>query len=429
MDNLTHSLVGGLVGTIAAKAALHRKTHRPPRSDEPLFFLAVILTSVFGNNLPDIDVVLAPLAAAFKQDPKLINLLHHRGWTHTLGAVLPLGALSAVLGMLSASFLSKSSFQSLKKFWWFLFPLGMGSVVLHILADSTNTYGVHPLAPVISNWMYGDFIFIIEPLFILAAMPWAFCAWRFSIVPVKYERVNGFFAGIFGLVFFLFWALLIWAATTRQFGVSLSSLLFFILWFGIQCILFWRIWHGTPATRRLLRSSGVLLLILGIILFTFGIAGYEVRNFFKVRYVEKGFQVLDVSSAPSPGHPLKWSVLLGGVSGAKHYEIWRAAASWNVTDLNWQLQDEALVYQERESEFRRLSENCSIRAFHHFGRFTMLKPAQNLVADARYSLRAHASFAEIEIASGPNHCPNEKWVEAAPWLSPIGRFFSPQKKE
>ena len=50
----------------------------------------------------------------------------------------------------------------------FLAPL------LHIAMDATNSYGVHPFWPFYDGWLYGDSVFIVEPLLWAAAAPLGF---------------------------------------------------------------------------------------------------------------------------------------------------------------------------------------------------------------------------------------------------------------
>jgi inner membrane protein len=46
--------------------------------------------------------------------------------------------------------------------------------LLHLAMDYTNNYGVHPFWPFYDGWVYGDSVFILEPLLWLAAAPLVF---------------------------------------------------------------------------------------------------------------------------------------------------------------------------------------------------------------------------------------------------------------
>ncbi len=160
MDNVTHTLVGVLVGEAASSILPHRtngSTFQQRRN------LCVFVMGV-GSSLPDADLLHTLIAGG-----RLNYLLHHRGYTHTV-----IGALVASVAMFAACHV-----------WWrwrrvtaenraavagvaFLAPL------LHIAMDATNSYGVHPFWPFHNGWLYGDSVFIIEPLFWAAAAPLVF---------------------------------------------------------------------------------------------------------------------------------------------------------------------------------------------------------------------------------------------------------------
>jgi inner membrane protein len=143
MDNLTHSLVGALIG----QAGLKRKTgHAMP-------------ALIIGANLPDID------AACFLWLDGVQHLGFRRGITH--------GPIAMVLlPLLLAGGL-----------WWFdrwqarrgtrpegrlpvhcgwLYALSFIACLTHPALDWLNVYGVRLLEPFSSRWFYGDTLFIID---------------------------------------------------------------------------------------------------------------------------------------------------------------------------------------------------------------------------------------------------------------------------
>ncbi|MGX7925859.1 metal-dependent hydrolase [Tsuneonella sp. HG094] len=143
MDNLTHSLVGALIG----QAGLKRKTG--------LAMPALII----GANVPDID------AACFLWLDGVQHLAFRRGITH--------GPIAWVLlPLLVAGGL-----------WWFdrwqtrrgtrptarlgvnfvsLFALAFIATLTHPALDWLNVYGVRLLEPFSHRWFYGDVLFIID---------------------------------------------------------------------------------------------------------------------------------------------------------------------------------------------------------------------------------------------------------------------------
>ncbi|HEU4705507.1 MAG TPA: metal-dependent hydrolase [Sphingomicrobium sp.] len=135
MDNLTHSLVGALLGRMGLK----RLTGR------------AMPTLVLAANLPDIDVF-APLVTGQQ------GLVVHRGFTHGVGGlvVLPLVLTALVLA------------------WdrWrpadppvrprALLLLAVIGVASHPLLDYLTGYGTRLLEPLSDRWFYGDTLFIVD---------------------------------------------------------------------------------------------------------------------------------------------------------------------------------------------------------------------------------------------------------------------------
>ena len=164
MDNLTHSLIGIVAGeTVArstqpAEGGLTANTRRA--------FLVTI--GVIGGNLPDSDLLVS--YSGFTQD-KLAYLLQHRGYTHTILGCVVLALLlyggAELVARLRRLTLVRSDRIAL---------LGMAlfATLLHLGMDYLNSYGVHPFWPFDNRWFYGDAVFIVEPLYWIAAAPMFF---------------------------------------------------------------------------------------------------------------------------------------------------------------------------------------------------------------------------------------------------------------
>ena len=152
MDNLTHSLVGALLG----RAGLKRLT--------PYAMPALI----FSANLPDIDSFVAPL---FGAEP----IAAHRGFTHGLGGLVTLPFLAMAIILLWQRFRpSKDG------------PMRLGGLLLacffgtlsHPLLDFLNTYGTRIAEPLNHRWYYGDTLFIIDPWIWIALILGLEMSWR-----------------------------------------------------------------------------------------------------------------------------------------------------------------------------------------------------------------------------------------------------------
>jgi inner membrane protein len=142
VDNVTHALLGAAL----AEVALPRAAARPVRR----VFMAA---GIVGANLPDLDVVLTGLSP----EP-LGNLLHHRGYTHTVVGLVVQGLLLCGLLWLWPAVRRLASGE--RRRLGALVAVGLGS---HLALDSWNVYGVHPFAPFDARWLYGDAVFIFEP--------------------------------------------------------------------------------------------------------------------------------------------------------------------------------------------------------------------------------------------------------------------------
>ena len=168
LDNITHTLIGALVGEAVARRARPRGRPTPLRTALPdgTFRRLVVVCLVVGSNLPDADL----LYTSFGGGP-LAYVLQHRGYTHTLVGALAGAALwwCACILWLRYRHLRASVPEQI----W-IAAAGVTGVLLHLAMDYTNSYGVHPFWPFYNGWMYGDSVFILEPLLWLAAAPLVF---------------------------------------------------------------------------------------------------------------------------------------------------------------------------------------------------------------------------------------------------------------
>ncbi len=141
MDNLTHSLVGALIG----QAGLKKKTG--------LGMPALII----GANIPDIDATCTIYG--------MESLAMRRGLTHgpIAWVVLPL----VLAGLLWAwdrwqtKRGKRPEGRAPVRFGW-LFALALIGCLTHPALDWMNNYGVRLLEPFSSRWFYGDVLFIID---------------------------------------------------------------------------------------------------------------------------------------------------------------------------------------------------------------------------------------------------------------------------
>lgn len=140
MDNLTHTLAGGLLGQMGLK--------RQSR--------LAMAGCLLGANAPDIDVF-APLFFNVQ------GIAFHRGPTHAvLGWPLLAAAIVGLLWLYDRWRPNPEAvpFRSLP-----LFLVTLAAVLSHPALDFLNTYGVNIFAPFSPKWVAGDAIFIIDWVF------------------------------------------------------------------------------------------------------------------------------------------------------------------------------------------------------------------------------------------------------------------------
>jgi inner membrane protein len=142
VDNLTHSLIGAVIG----QAGLKRRTG--------LAMPALIIAA----NIPDIDAGCAIYG--------LESLAMRRGITHGPIAmlVLPLALAGALwwFDKWQARRGTRPERRLPVNFRW-LYLLGLIACLTHPAFDWLNNYGIRLLEPVSSQWFYGDTLFIIDP--------------------------------------------------------------------------------------------------------------------------------------------------------------------------------------------------------------------------------------------------------------------------
>jgi len=143
MDNLTHSLVGALIGQMGLK----RKTG------------LAMPTLIIAANIPDIDVV-ATLLGGHQ------HLAIRRGITHGPIAMLILPLLLWGIMLWFDRWQAERGTRPTKRLLvhkgWLL-ALAYIGCLSHPLFDWFNSYGIRLLEPFSSQWYYGDTLFIIDP--------------------------------------------------------------------------------------------------------------------------------------------------------------------------------------------------------------------------------------------------------------------------
>ena len=289
MDNMTHSLVGLALGELVDRAL--PTTADPARARTRRRVL--LATGLLASNFPDLDLVLTPLLPA-----PLGYLIHHRGHTHTLLYALPqVALLLAFLYLLwpGARRLLRDDRGARRA----VVGTALLGMVLHLSFDALNVYGVHPFHPFDSRWLYGDLVFIVEPVF------WTALGVALALLAGRRLRwpLLAFFAGmplLFAWLGFLQWGSLAGLAAVGAAVVAANRL------------------RGPRA--GLVAAAALCLGFVGVQ----GVAGSLARDQIRaaLSVAAPGARVLDLPLSSFPANPLCWSFATVSADGAAdRYEI------------------------------------------------------------------------------------------------------------
>jgi inner membrane protein len=356
VENLSHSLIGAVL----AEAAL-------PRTATPRQRTAFYITGILAANLPDADLLYTSIL-----EPPLGYLLHHRGHTHTVAGLL---GLAALIGMATLIPAFRRLIAEVRRPFWTLVAAALAS---HLIADSWNSYGVHPFWPIDNRWFYGDAIYILEP--------WLWALLGVSVVlNARTKAARLLVAGL----------LIALPSAGVALGVIARGTLLPLAVAAAAMVAALR--SRAPSTRAWTSLAAMAAFVLG----SFGIEQLVRRN--AMRSLGSGAEVVDVVLSPRPANPLCWTALaiqrredslqlshsvMPAFGAGCRAEAWRTAGLQSITQLT--------------GLARR---NCRVRAWLQFGRAPLI--AGDWIGDARYGGSSRGNFSAMAIASGPSgsECP------------------------
>jgi inner membrane protein len=391
LDNVTHSLVGIAIAQASLPASVSSRNRR-----------TLVAVSVVAANLPDID-----LAYTWITPAPLGYLLHHRGHTHTLAGLLLLGLLAPLLlGFWPAV-------RELPRGRPRLWGLVAVNLVVHVLLDACNTYGVHPLYPFKSTWYYGDAVFIFEPLIWLVLAVAAVCN--------AHSRTARLVISI------LVADLLLVAAAG---GVVPAPAV--VMTIGIAGAFFAAVRRQTSRVRAAAALALTTCFIAGM--FTLS----HVAKAEALALTTGGGEVVDVIVAPDPGMPVCWSVIVIGRTG-KAGEYRTRQGTMSLTPRWYRPESCASHRFAGGGESRRLAagsvawrddsvntvsrigdlshRDCSVRAWLQFGRAPVVR--DNLIMDLRFDTGRRGNFTAMPL--GRESCP----ANVTQWALPREDLFGP----
>lgn len=412
MDNLTHTLAGIVIGETVSRLAPAAPSGLPPRQRRGL----LVVLSVACSNLPDADIAYTLAAGT-----RLAYLSQHRGYTHTIVGVL----LTAGLVMLAVElFLRWRRMQPTRADRRALLAAVVISLLLHLALDFTNSYGVHPFWPVRNHWIYGDAVFIIEPLLWTCAAPLLFL--------LRTLRAR------------LLLALVLAAALALSFGtqwilpasgVALAALMAILLLAG---------WKAPPRVA-LASAIGAWLAVTAAFFVASDRAAGRVAQEVAQRHPDA--RLLDHVLTPMPSNPLCWNVIAITLE-ADRYVMRRAAlatapgllAVQDCPDRTLDAPTSAPMrrlpgpgsaavrwideYQVSRAEFPRvLRAYCEAAILMRFARAPWIanNDGRWAMGDLRYDREPELGFAELELTQGSGACKDA----TPPWIEPRRELVLP----
>lgn len=396
MDNITHALAGLLVAEVASAIATRQTGRRPE------WRVAACMTSMIAQNLPDSDFALVPLTGGV-----LGYLVQHRGYTHTLIAVLPL----ALLAMLPAFAWTKLRNKPLApRSWLWIYGLAVLGGCMHIAMDGSNDYGVHPFWPFDPRWVYGDSVFIIEPLLWASAI--GTLVWTVRSIPARIA------------LSLPLGAIVIAAAALREY-VRIPTAIVLVIYAVIILALARR---TVPSRRPWL---GAIAWALVTLMFVLASARAErvVRGAYAGLHPRHTLE--DVILTPAPADPFCWRALTVGTSSTSYTLTVSTVSLWptliapascpraereTTAPLVRRIRETAEGVRELATldvplaQVRSTLDRCDVDTFLRWSRapYWMFEPERWLLGDLRYDREPGLGFAEIQIPlepPPPERCP------------------------
>lgn len=412
MDNLTHTLAGVLVGETVSRLAPPAPSALAPRQRHGL----LVMLSAACSNLPDADVAYTMAAGT-----RLAYLSQHRGYTHTIVGVV----VAAALVMLAVElFMRWRRMQPTRADRQAIATAVTVSLLLHLGLDFTNSYGVHPFWPVRNHWIYGDAVFIIEPLLWTCAAPLLFLL-RTLLARLLLAVV---LVAALGLSFGTQWIV-------PASGVALAVLMAALLYAG---------WKAPPRIA-LACAIGAWLAVTAAFFFGSDSAARRVADEVAQRY--PGARLLDHVLTPMPSNPLCWNVIAITLE-ADRYVLRRAAlatapellAVQDCPDRTLDAPTSAPMrglpgpgsaavrwideYQVNRAEFPRvLQAYCEAAILMRFARAPWIARSDGrwAMGDLRYDREPELGFAEIELTQRSGACSDA----TPPWIEPRRELVAP----
>lgn len=398
-------------GALQYRAAASRKNVTSEVATASAAALPMYVASILANNFPDLDLLVTAV-----MDARLGYILHHRGHTHTL-MFAPIQLL-LILGIFWIYSRWKRPNWSTLDWRWFAGLAVIGSLV-HLTMDSWNVYGVHPFWPFDNRWYYGDFVFILEPLFWILLIPWLLRSvtrrWSRNTLITLYSLAN--------LALFAFYIKMWWYPLT----VALVGLLY-----GA-----WIYYRLTPKAQAL-ASLTAILLVLGCLLTSSLWARRTLTAALKQAAPQE--KIHDIALMSYPSNPFCYLfVSMAYQAKTDRYVLRKGLYSFSplafacpqfaatptapVHPSNVSLQPKVggflgkvIVFQRPLAELKKVANHCQLQAALQFIRtpYWLLSKHHILIGDLRFDRRKEYDLADFLFRKNPQNCPVRP-----PWIAPL----------
>jgi inner membrane protein len=399
VENVAHTVAGLLVAEVVVEVRRRRG------EVSPSFARIAAITSAVANNVPDADVLYDGITQG-----KLGYLLHHRGHTHTLFLGIVLGlAVAGVIVALARGRLTATERSS-------VLALGGAGPVLHLFMDGWNVYGVHPFWPLDGRWVYGDAVFIVEPLIWAVAIPPLVLVSRWLVWRVVLCVVLA--AGL----------ALPWLVPAF---VPLGARIAIVVVAAVSGAIAYKLRPPLRAPVGLAALGGVAALFLG--------AGVAARAELEARLPAN---VHDIATSALPANPGCWTATTVETTPEGELIVRRASVALLVdvagcptlsesttaplepvplasdARVRWDGQFRAPIARLRE-----LAGHCEVAALLRFVRvpFFVDRGDAVVVGDLRFDRDPDLDFAEVEVPRQPGACPEH----VPPWTPPRADLLGP----
>ena len=403
MENISHSVIGMAAGLLLQRSFQPEPDAGRQRTRQRLLVLSCWLAS----NFPDVDLLLTHTLPA-----PLGYLLQHRGYTHTLGYLLPQALLIGGVLLLwpGARRLLR---ESARARWGVLVSVLLG-LLLHLSLDALNSYGIHPFYPLTGRWWYGDAVFIVEPVF-----------WVLFGIPVLLLLTRGFWR-VPGVLLLLGVPLY---ATWHGF-LAWPSLVFLLVCATLMAVL-----------QRRAGEQGRGALSLAFVLALVFIGGQSVAGQVAwatvARYSAQhngGERIVDIALTPFPTNPLCWNaisltsdeangryrlrqMLVSNAPAWLHEQAWSCPARLVLQKPVLDTSSGIIVFSSQDyrlAALRNLQQhNCYFAAWMRFARLPVLNARE--ASDLRFEHGPEGNFSTLPWADLQTRpCPNG----VPPWGMP-----------